>query len=113
MADKSNAEIAQEVITDWHDYEKWHDPSMMPIPPFSGAQEEELSRLIESAISTAQSNLAREVLAEIVKYKAPFALVHGVEGDIIDVTCEQVTQRLRELFTRLGISVEDGSSSLK
>lgn len=46
----SNETIAGVVITDWHDSEKWHDPSMMPIPPFSGAQEGELTRLITEAL---------------------------------------------------------------
>lgn len=41
---------AREVIADWHDYKKWRDPSMMPIPPFSGAQEDELKRLIVAAL---------------------------------------------------------------
>jgi hypothetical protein len=50
-------ERAQKIITDWHDYEKRHDPSMMPIPPFSGAQEEELTRLKEAITAIVESEL--------------------------------------------------------
>lgn len=42
--------VAQQVIADWHNVDKWHDPSMMPIPAFSGAQEQELTRLIAEAV---------------------------------------------------------------
>jgi hypothetical protein len=52
MTDKATPqEIAQQVIADWHDVEKWRDPSMMPIPAFSGAQEAELTRLIAERLN--------------------------------------------------------------
>ena len=54
----SNYALGVQVIADWHDYEKWHDPSMFPIPPFSGAQEEELRRLITEALDAKDSRSA-------------------------------------------------------
>lgn len=57
-------EVAQKVITDWHDVEKWHDPSMTPIPPFTGAQEQELARLIAEAIVAATAPIAAPVEEE-------------------------------------------------
>lgn len=54
----------------------------------------------------ARSDLARKVLTAVTKYQEPFALIHGVEGDIIDVTCEQIIKRLSDLFTREQIELE-------
>jgi hypothetical protein len=64
-----------------------------------------IAKAIESALTAAQSQLAEKVLEAVVEYKGTFALVRGVEGDIIDVTCNQIDQRMRDLFSRLGIEV--------
>ena len=41
---------AAKVIADWHEVERWGDPSRNEIPAFSGAQEQELKRLIAEAL---------------------------------------------------------------
>jgi hypothetical protein len=41
---------AGKIIADWHDVERWDDPSRREIPAFSGAQEQELKRLIAEAL---------------------------------------------------------------
>jgi hypothetical protein len=66
---------------------------------------------LQDFITAVQSSLAKQVLDEIVTYKGIFALVQGVEGGVIDVACNQIDQRLRNLFARLNLDVSEGGLS--
>ena len=79
---KSNAEIAQDLAE-----------LIIPISSFGPAYVKKKAALIESALTTAQSTLAREVLA------------HAANRSLLNQSV--TTSSLRDLFARLQIKLED------
>lgn len=69
---------------------------IIPITSFGPQYVEKKAALIESALTTAQSQLAEKVLAEIAR---------NSRGVANDVTAADIAERLRELFAGLGIEI--------
>lgn len=86
---KSNTEVARKLFKSWdlqrgYDDIDWRDKLKEIVPEFA------------AALSTAQSDLAQKVLAEIEQWNPRVVL-----------SSESVATMLRDLFSRLGIKIEE------
>jgi len=78
---KSNAEIAREIVGSWN--------GVLDYPPVSDTDKRDMQSTIERVLTTAQSDLARQVLAETQRSRS----------------VGEVSGRLRSLFAQLGIDI--------
>lgn len=88
---KSNADVAHEIMLSGES--RYFDPT--------------LADKIEAALSTAQSELAQEVLADVNVASGVLPSPSGEYQQGMKDGFTAISKRLRGLFTRLGIKVEE------